>query len=397
MAKVADNEGAVLLENAARPRRAGDVRRRRQRRHLRDQGRRRSTPSGRWTDGREVASKTGTRGLDRRGQLRRLDGRATRRRCRRPSGWAATGTTRSSTSGGRIIYGSGLPGRHLAAVHERRARGHARWRSCPTRPAIKGDSGEGVPEPDDRGAAAATSSTARRRPRPPRRSRSTPTATASRTRTTRRPTTRDQRGRPIDDDGDGVPAPADPDDDDADRPGEPGRRQSRAPAAIPAAAVGGGGGRRRLTVAARQTDAVTRHTDRVSSTPTGPSAPADGPVASSAPPAVRTAAPPRPDRVVPSWADPVVAQASEAVGGPWGRHAVTGGRSSGRRCGSACCSPRSCWRWPGSSRRRARPASGAARSSTPTSATPTRCRCSVPTGSTPATCPTSTAGWSTRC
>ena len=31
-----------------------------------------------------------------------------------------------------------------------------------------------------------------------------------------------------------------------------------------------------------------------------------------------------PDRVVPSWADPVVAQASEAVGGPWGRHAVTG-------------------------------------------------------------------------
>jgi uncharacterized membrane protein len=32
----------------------------------------------------------------------------------------------------------------------------------------------------------------------------------------------------------------------------------------------------------------------------------------------------RPDRVVPSWWDPVVAQASEAVGGPWGRHAVTG-------------------------------------------------------------------------
>jgi uncharacterized membrane protein len=28
--------------------------------------------------------------------------------------------------------------------------------------------------------------------------------------------------------------------------------------------------------------------------------------------------------VVPSWVDPVVAQASEAVGGPWGRHAVTG-------------------------------------------------------------------------
>jgi uncharacterized membrane protein len=34
--------------------------------------------------------------------------------------------------------------------------------------------------------------------------------------------------------------------------------------------------------------------------------------------------PARPDRVVPSWVDPVVAQASEVVGGPWGRHAVTG-------------------------------------------------------------------------
>jgi uncharacterized membrane protein len=28
--------------------------------------------------------------------------------------------------------------------------------------------------------------------------------------------------------------------------------------------------------------------------------------------------------VIPSWADPVAAQASEAVGGPWGRHALTG-------------------------------------------------------------------------
>ena len=38
----------------------------------------------------------------------------------------------------------------------------------------------------------------------------------------------------------------------------------------------------------------------------------------------RVADPPPPDRVIPSWADPVVAQASEAVGGPWGRHAVVG-------------------------------------------------------------------------
>ena len=38
----------------------------------------------------------------------------------------------------------------------------------------------------------------------------------------------------------------------------------------------------------------------------------------------RTAAPPRPDRIVPTWVDRVAAQASELVGGPWGRHAVTG-------------------------------------------------------------------------
>ncbi|UOY00586.1 glycosyltransferase family 87 protein [Blastococcus sp. PRF04-17] len=31
-----------------------------------------------------------------------------------------------------------------------------------------------------------------------------------------------------------------------------------------------------------------------------------------------------PDRVVPSWTDPVAAQAAESVGGPWGRHALTG-------------------------------------------------------------------------
>jgi uncharacterized membrane protein len=31
-----------------------------------------------------------------------------------------------------------------------------------------------------------------------------------------------------------------------------------------------------------------------------------------------------PDRVVPTWADPVAAQASEVTGGAWGRHAVTG-------------------------------------------------------------------------
>ncbi|MGY1724903.1 glycosyltransferase family 87 protein [Blastococcus sp. SYSU DS0533] len=58
----------------------------------------------------------------------------------------------------------------------------------------------------------------------------------------------------------------------------------------------------------------------MSSSPTGPSATADGPVR-----VPRGTQPPStPDRVVPSWTDPVVRQASEAVGGPWGRFAVTG-------------------------------------------------------------------------
>jgi uncharacterized membrane protein len=75
-------------------------------------------------------------------------------------------------------------------------------------------------------------------------------------------------------------------------------------------------------------------TDRVSGTPTGPSVPADQPgggpdvstEATARPPGPvpQVAAPPWPDRVVPTWTDPVAVQASEAVGGPWGRHAVTG-------------------------------------------------------------------------
>ncbi|RZU33777.1 glycosyltransferase family 87 protein [Blastococcus saxobsidens] len=58
----------------------------------------------------------------------------------------------------------------------------------------------------------------------------------------------------------------------------------------------------------------------MSSAPPGPSATADGPVVSVGP----APADDRPDRVLPSWSDPVVAQASEAVGGPWGRHGVVG-------------------------------------------------------------------------
>src|SRR4051794_1338957 len=70
---------------------------------------------------------------------------------------------------------------------------------------------------------------------------------------------------------------------------------------------------------ARQTEAVTHaRSDDTSTDPSGFRA--EGSVASR----VLGQSSPWPDRVVPSWADPVAAQASEAVGGPWGRHAVTG-------------------------------------------------------------------------
>src|SRR3954468_16723460 len=60
----------------------------------------------------------------------------------------------------------------------------------------------------------------------------------------------------------------------------------------------------------------------MSTIPTGPSAPADGAGGTSSMTSPAPGA--RRDRVVPSWTDPVAAQASEAVGGPWGRHAVVG-------------------------------------------------------------------------
>ena len=58
--------------------------------------------------------------------------------------------------------------------------------------------------------------------------------------------------------------------------------------------------------------------------PTDPSGfPPEGSAAFVAAPG-RATAPPRPDRVIPTWVDGVAAQASEAVGGPWGRHGVVG-------------------------------------------------------------------------
>jgi uncharacterized membrane protein len=58
----------------------------------------------------------------------------------------------------------------------------------------------------------------------------------------------------------------------------------------------------------------------VSTNPTGPTAPAPTPAVGPA----ASVPPEGPDRVVPTWTDPVAAQASEAVGGPWGRHAIPG-------------------------------------------------------------------------
>ncbi|TFV51770.1 glycosyltransferase 87 family protein [Blastococcus sp. TF02A_35] len=64
----------------------------------------------------------------------------------------------------------------------------------------------------------------------------------------------------------------------------------------------------------------------MSTTPTGPSAAADGSVVvpRGTTPAAAPERPVTPDRVVPTWTDPVVRQASEVVGGPWGRFAVIG-------------------------------------------------------------------------
>ena len=70
---------------------------------------------------------------------------------------------------------------------------------------------------------------------------------------------------------------------------------------------------------ARQTGPVNRPLSP--EIPADPSAPAAGGSAASAP---ADPYPPSPDRVIPTWVDPVAIQASEAVGGPWGRHAVTG-------------------------------------------------------------------------
>ena len=162
----------------------------------------------------------------------------------------------------------------------------------PNTPIIQGDTVSRPGERRPRPTTAAAPTTVRRRP--PRAHRSL----------RRAPTTRRRR------------RPRRPSSTTARRPRPPPRRRRRAP---PGATAGGARTGGRPTADGR----LTRRTRAVGRDPGRPRQLTRRDRAGAAPAgAVRVRR--RPDRVVPSWADPVAAQASEAVGGPWGRHAVTG-------------------------------------------------------------------------
>ena len=381
-AQVTDTAGGVLSARDGRGRRrAGHAGRRRQRRHLRRiegvaEYSRRSLD-----DDRPVASKTGTAGP--RTRTTPTPGwSATPRRSPRRSGWATTApATRSSTPTGSIIYGSGLPGAiwqqfmnavldgtpeedlpDRAAHRRRHRRGRPRADDHPG--AADHDAG---PADDDRGARRTT----HRGPAGGDRPRRPPT------------TTRPGRRRP---------------------------RRSATAAPGPHGPRAGTAGDRRPGAAATRRPSRSRHTERVSSARHGPvpGRPAGrraravrghggpGRAQVSGPPQV--AAPPRPDRVVPTWTDPVV-----GAGQRGRRRAV--GPARGHRAGAvldpAADLPAVHRARAGAGLGQAGPVRGrqldAAPSSTPTSATPTPSRCSACTAWTPASCPTWTPPWSTRC
>jgi membrane peptidoglycan carboxypeptidase len=188
---VADNEGAVLLKNEGeageqviRPDVANDVSY-----ALKDV----ADFSDRSLDGgREVASKTGTQGLN---------------RTDNSDAWMVGYTPSISTAvwigsdvrepikdlRGRIIYGSGLPGQIWQEFMDAVLAGTPE-EPLPDEPMIEGDTGEGVaePEPEPTEAPAPTE---------------TPTPTAP---TTSAPPPAPEEEEPVDTDGDGIPDVQDP-------------------------------------------------------------------------------------------------------------------------------------------------------------------------------------------
>ena len=310
-----------------------------------------------------MASKTGTAGPGPTRTTPTPGWSATRRRSRRRSGWAPTSREPDRQ-------------RRRAASSTARACPVQIWQQfmntvldgtpeedLPDEPLIEGDTGEGVPEPEPEPEPTETEAPHRRAPR---RRRTTPTTQTA--------------------DGDPGRRGADDHDPDADgtasrttrsRRHRRGRHHRTTTTPIPnggADEAAGttrrpGGPRRRRRQRQRLTPIP--HTERVSSTPTGPSAPADGPVVVRVRPAPRRTGSSRPG---PTRSPRRPARPSAARGAGTRSPA---GRCSGRRCGSACCSPPSvlALAWIKQAPCSAGDWSGL-RSSTRTSATPTPSRCS---------------------
>ena len=309
-----------------------------------------------------MASKTGTAGPGRDRTTPTPGWSGTPRRSRPRCGWAPTRNDADhATRQGKIIYGSGLPGQIWQEFMNAVLEGHAEGAA-----AEQGDHHRATP------ARACPSRPPRRRRPAPRRARDVRPAATDGHDADPTPTAHD--------DGDARRRP-DPTAGDAPRASQSARRRRGHRHRCRRAA---GAGARRVARPTPRPAEPSRHTEHVSSAHRGPASgrPRTGPrCPCPAGPARR--GPPAPDRVVPTWTDPVAAQASEAVGGPWGRHAVTGR--------ALFWTPlRVCLLFTVARAGAGLDQAGAvrgrqlerARSSTRTSATPTRSRCSASTAST---------------